>query len=208
MSDNQLSLKEKADLFLKMAGRARARYESLRTIEWKLNMGLWTLLAAGTFATVTAGDFPRVQACVIFGVVLFFTAVILWLFGWHWLPYIHEVSQRDNGCGYWHEHQVRVLLDVEDKFPAVHRPNQHDEWIATPGSSTTTGSPKKQMAKIHYLYLAVTVALAFMFVGAIGSKCWPDSAHGKSTMTIDRGVLEMNGSAKLKLGNEPSSQTP
>ncbi|HYW80199.1 MAG TPA: hypothetical protein VE890_11510 [Thermoguttaceae bacterium] len=196
-----LTDKEKADIYLKLADRARERYESLRNLEWKLNIGLWTLLAAGTALIVTAEPFTFWGAAVfcIGGAIA--SLGIVWLFGVKWLPYIHGVCYRDNGASYRYEYKTREIQGL-DVLPEQLLPKQHREWAFgdVPQKERSFDDNAwfwKKWHGCHPMFLAVTALLATMFVGSLGYKwieAWERSqaATAAAQITIDGGQLEVD----------------
>ncbi len=208
-SEKEHDLK-KAEIHLKLADRARDRFESLRVIEWKLNIGLWTLLAFGSAGVVATDNLNRecMTLCFAGSIAL----VIVVLYGWWWLPYINDMTNRDTGCGYFHETQVRRLLDGESttaKLPDSLRPGEHDKWLGESGGETRYQWLCRRLKETppllipmltghwlrsHTLYFAVTVVLALTFFGAFtikppkGVNTLPDAAVEAKAAGRNKGI--------------------
>jgi len=95
MSDDKervaLHPKDRVEAYLKLYERQMAHYENTQGIEWKVNIGVWTLLAA---ATVWASDNTATTTTIpAWG---WWVAVLLVVAGhWLWLWLMHRSEEED-----------------------------------------------------------------------------------------------------------------
>lgn len=99
------------DLYIKLADRARNRFQSLRDIEWKINLGLWGFLISAIAFVCNSDYFRSYTSGVLFwgGLVLTLSIIVLHVI---WLQYIHETHQRDNRTSYWWECKALNVAEV------------------------------------------------------------------------------------------------
>ena len=107
-------LKEKFDAHMKMAEFAGARHDGRRAYEWKITLGLWTILLLA-IRNRTHLEIPQFGLLVI--------AILIVILDACWLRGIYRTNQEDGGISRYHRDAAGKILGI------VHeRSSEEPKW--------------------------------------------------------------------------------
>ncbi len=198
--------RERIEHYLRLADRASERFESRRTLEWRLAFGVWLLFAAGAVAVLNIDWSPNRPIAALgtlmsVGIVVVYTGT--------WLPYLNRSHQREARTAYFWETCVEKALSKDGSriLPAYLRPeNKHPddrvsecEWAtafdAFPGKTggVQEGDERALSSTLHSTQRGqrcVAIILAVAFVIAL----WIKTEPAKGTISV-KGKLTVEESS-------------
>ncbi len=122
---DQIDAKAKVDSHLKLYERQMAHYENTQGIEWKISIGVWTLLAAAIYWAAQNAAAPKpfaVESCLVVVVFLFPLLHAVWL--WR----IHESEEFDKRLWSRYRTAARAILLSPDHVPEDEKESKRDVW--------------------------------------------------------------------------------
>ncbi|MFC1597695.1 hypothetical protein ACFL5Q_07145 [Planctomycetota bacterium] len=209
--------KEKADVYLELANRATRRFEAVRNVAWKVNLGTWTFFVAGTAVTLNS-SYANVGPAPVWIATVLTTIVALTVAVAHtfaWLPYIHEVHSRDGKASFWWECMTRIQIGEAERLPF--RLEAPPDW-PRPVPLPSEGDPndyfrktwlRKRVSKAarwmrineaHVVWSCITWAFALLLVCTLVAKAIETSASAapSSGPTVTNAQLKLEVDAQLK----------
>ena len=136
--------KDNSEVYLRLAEHASQRYEALRNVEWKVDLGLWFFLISANALIINAKDYSPSSFVSLVETIL---VIVLGLLHMVWFQYIHEVQQRNNRTSYWWECKARMAAgEKHDKLPEECRPPA--DWKSPKNFSQGGVKPSKESRRV------------------------------------------------------------
>jgi hypothetical protein len=208
-----LSTKAKADLYVALGQSAQQRFNVHHSVEWKIHFGLWTFFVAGAALVTTQGWTPSWVACLLLSLLALVLAGVhvLW-----WLPHSHKYRE-ECAAEMISDEVARLPRGLRPEcwpLPSEHAESQQKEWdnrreehVACKAGWVSkipwvgTKLKKPVMHKSHWMSVVVTLLFASLFVLAFwGAWMRREGPAPAAHMTLEGGVLEIDGTTKLRLG--------
>ncbi len=125
----------KSEVCLRLAEHAAKRYESFRGVHWRINFGLWTLLAGGAALVLTL-EAPITTGQFWIGCIIAVSLFLIYFF--LWMPYSHMVFQRNQRQSFWWESHVHQIIypKAADKGQYPGLPKRLSPWKKPLGQSS------------------------------------------------------------------------
>jgi hypothetical protein len=127
------AMDDKVEAYVRLYERQMTHYEKTQDVEWKINIGIWTLLGAAIFwaAQNKAASKPiPVEHCLIVAVAI--TLVIVHAL---WLRRVHASEEFDKRLWSRYRREARMVLLEASPLPSDEEHSERDEldkwtWIA------------------------------------------------------------------------------
>jgi hypothetical protein len=98
---------QNAEFYNKLADRAWNRFHTLRDIEWKANLGVWTIFLGGGAVVISATNWaPNVLQASIGSLI----ALVFWFCYYCWLIFLNRAYINDlSACVHWENQFIETL---------------------------------------------------------------------------------------------------
>ena len=167
MSESEnLSPKDKADLYLSLAESAQRRFETHHNVEWRILFGLWTFFAAGAALVATNDWNPTCWLCIVLTALV---VVLVGVFWFWWLPHSHQYREECTRSRWWWQGCAWELIpEGERKMPKELRPGG---WRLPSDEKCDEWGKRGLMHVSHWMVGVVTALFALLFLAALCVKC-------------------------------------
>jgi hypothetical protein len=124
MADESPSEKDKVEANLRLYDRQMTHYESTQGIEWKVNVGVWTLFAAAiAWAAANHDAASRIPAC---GWLIALALAVLMHGRWLWL--VHDSQEKDKELWCHYRGHAEKAIPQEIKCHYTKRTRGREAW--------------------------------------------------------------------------------